>query len=74
MQEKEGVHRDIEIDRSKCVVCGACIAVCPVEALVIEGLTLVVHPERCRPCGQAAYVCPTGAIRCPESDRERSCM
>ena len=36
--------------------------VCPTEALIIEGLTLRSVLERCRPCGQAAIVCPTGAL------------
>jgi NAD-dependent dihydropyrimidine dehydrogenase PreA subunit len=58
-------HTGIEVDRETCVVCGACSAACPTEALIVEGLTLVVIPERCRPCGQAALVCPTGALRCP---------
>jgi len=56
---------NIEVNRELCVVCGACCAACPAEALIIEGLTLVVAPERCRPCGQAALVCPTGALSCP---------
>ncbi len=55
----------IAVDREICVVCGACSAVCPTEALVVEGLTLVVIPVRCRPCGKAALVCPTGALTCP---------
>ena len=55
----------IAVDRDICVVCGACSAVCPAEALVVEGLALVVIPERCRPCGKAALVCPTGALTCP---------
>ena len=55
----------IAIDRETCLVCGACTAACPTEALVVEGLTLVVVPGRCRPCGQAALVCPTGALKCP---------
>ncbi|UCF07050.1 MAG: 4Fe-4S dicluster domain-containing protein [bacterium] len=50
-----------------CIACGACSAVCPSEALIVEGMILVVIPERCRPCGQAAIVCPTGALRCPDS-------
>jgi len=58
----------IDIDRSRCIVCGACSAVCPNEALIIEGSTLRVYPERCRPCGQAALVCPTGALDCPDEE------
>jgi Fe-S-cluster-containing hydrogenase component 2 len=62
MKETQG---GIMIDREKCVVCGACAAACPTEALVVEGLALVVVSERCRPCGVAALVCPTGALECP---------
>jgi Fe-S-cluster-containing hydrogenase component 2 len=58
-------HAKITVDREACVVCGACAAACPTEALVVEGLALVVVPERCRPCGVAALVCPTGALACP---------
>ena len=61
-------HSEINIDRSNCIVCGACSAVCPNEALIIEGMTLRVYPERCRPCGQAAIVCPTGALQCPDEE------
>ena len=55
----------ITVDRDACVVCGACAAACPAEALVVEGLALVVVLQRCRPCGVAALVCPTGALTCP---------
>jgi ferredoxin len=62
---------DIRVDRALCIVCGACSAVCPTEALIAEGLELVVYPDRCRPCARAAPVCPTGALTCPRLDGER---
>ncbi len=62
---------DITVDRAACVVCGACASACPTEALVVEGLELIVAPERCRPCGVAALVCPTGALTCPADPRKR---
>lgn len=65
-QDVENNIELINIDDSKCIVCGACVAVCPTEALIIEGLTLRSVPERCRPCGRAALVCPTGALACPQ--------
>ena len=61
-------HSRIIIDYGKCIVCGACSAVCPSESLIIEGMTLRVYTERCRPCGQAAIVCPTGALHCPDEE------
>ena len=59
-------NEEIRIDRDTCIVCGACSAVCPTEALIAEGLSLLIFPERCRPCGQAALVCPVGALICPK--------
>ncbi len=64
-------EKEIRVDRSACVVCGACAAACPTEALVIEGLTLVVLPDRCRPCGLAELVCPMGALACPGAAERR---
>ena len=64
----QDAHTGIKIDYGKCIVCGACSAVCPSESLIIEGMTLRVYPERCRPCGQAAIVCPTGALHCPDEE------
>jgi len=62
----------VAVDEKTCIVCGACVAACPVEALIVEGLTLVVVPERCRPCGQAAIVCPTAALTCPGKTKARN--
>lgn len=62
---------EIIIDRETCVVCGACVAACPTEALLIEGLALVVVRGRCRPCGRASLVCPMGALRCPAGTKKR---
>jgi NAD-dependent dihydropyrimidine dehydrogenase PreA subunit len=64
-------NEGITVDRKTCVVCGACTAACPTEALVVEGLALVIVPGRCRPCGQAALVCPTGALKCPDANKKR---
>jgi MinD superfamily P-loop ATPase len=65
-------NESVTVDRGTCVVCGACASVCPAEALVIEGLELVVVSGRCRPCGLAALVCPTGALTCPAGPRGRT--
>jgi len=57
--------KDLKVDESRCIVCGACTAVCPTEALVIYGLKLVTLKDRCIMCGIAERVCPTGALSCP---------
>jgi len=63
----EDSNTGIQVNRETCVVCGACTATCPTEALIVEGLALVIVPGRCRPCAQAALVCPTGALTCPSA-------
>ncbi len=39
-----------------CLGCGACVQVCPVRAIVLEG------GEQCKGCGRCAAACPNGAI------------
>jgi ferredoxin len=43
-----------------CVGCGACLAVCPTDA-INEGEPYVID-ERCVGCGRCAEVCPVEAV------------
>ena len=59
------------IDADKCVVCGACAAVCP--SMIFErtkdGMRL--HPDRadwCFACGQCMAVCPSEAVLAPQHE------
>jgi len=61
--------KGLKVDRMKCIVCGACTAVCPAEALVVYGLKLELIEERCIACGLAEKACPTGALVCPDKRR-----
>ncbi len=51
------------IDQDKCMACGACVTICPLSALSIEGELLVVNEASCKACGMCMPVCPTGAIQ-----------
>lgn len=44
-----------------CVGCGACIAECPVAAIVLND-TATIDPDACIGCGACESACPTGAI------------
>jgi ferredoxin len=50
-----------KVDESKCNACGACVRVCPVEAIVLKDVA-VVDPEKCVDCGTCIDECPNKAI------------
>ena len=46
----------------KCVQCGACMEVCPAQAITDCGTQMVVNPDVCFDCGVCIGECPNGAI------------
>lgn len=50
------------ICNEKCDRCGTCIAVCPVNALLLLSASLVIDHDRCTGCGLCVMVCPFGAL------------
>jgi ferredoxin len=67
--KEEGVGVEILADRirrdeERCVHCGACTAVCRVEALAIDRDTMEVlfYPENCIACGLCKKACPVNAM------------
>ncbi len=53
-------------DEEKCVHCGACISICPTEALKFNGEKKVtIEVEKCIHCGACVRVCPTEALFLP---------
>jgi NAD-dependent dihydropyrimidine dehydrogenase PreA subunit len=58
------VQRKIEVDRDKCIDCGSCYSLCPVDAIAFEpDKTVVFDVEKCVACGLCVDTCPTRAIR-----------
>ncbi len=54
--------REIIIDTGQCLVCGACVGVCPANAMWLDGASLHVLPELCTACERCASVCPVEAL------------
>ena len=52
----------IFINRKLCDLCGTCVGVCPVNAIIIEGDEIMVDHKICTQCGACISVCPAGAI------------
>ncbi len=56
----------IEIDSENCISCGACLALCPVEAITMdEGASVVFNQEKClgSTCSACVDACPSRAIK-----------
>jgi ferredoxin len=51
------------IDREKCLRCGACVSVCPVDALELAEHGIVWDKEKCTFCQICEKACPLGAIK-----------
>lgn len=49
----------VEMDR--CIFCGACASVCPVDVIEVSGAGVTVG-EGCTLCGLCAIACPLEAI------------
>ncbi|HUV87414.1 MAG TPA: 4Fe-4S dicluster domain-containing protein [bacterium] len=56
----------VEIDRRRCDLCGACVAVCAPLALRIEGETLAYDAAACTACGDCLITCPVEALAATE--------
>lgn len=55
--------------REKCDLCGTCVGVCPVDAIILWENGLEIDSEVCIRCMKCVWVCPCGAFW--RSDVER---
>ncbi|MDI9611276.1 MAG: 4Fe-4S binding protein [Archaeoglobaceae archaeon] len=53
------------VDRRKCAYCGACIAVCNLNANELIETFLEIN-EKCNGCGLCVKTCPMGALSLAE--------
>ncbi len=48
----------------KCCYCGACVGVCPQNAITLEEPPkIVIDKEKCIKCGACVKICPAGALK-----------
>jgi Fe-S-cluster-containing hydrogenase component 2 len=60
------VRKLIEVNDEKCIDCGACVSLCPVNAITFEGdFSVTFDNEKCIgiTCGLCVDACPMRAIR-----------
>jgi Pyruvate/2-oxoacid:ferredoxin oxidoreductase delta subunit/DNA-binding Lrp family transcriptional regulator len=51
----------VQLDETKCTLCGACVEKCPIQLIKVNG-RLTIEVESCFGCGLCAYKCPEGAL------------
>ena len=53
-------------DEDRCIHCGACVSICPVETFSMDAdKRVVVDTSKCIHCGICVKVCPVGALTLP---------
>ena len=52
----------MKVDSEKCLGCGACASMCPVNAITMKGGKAQINNKKCIKCGTCAQICPVGAI------------
>jgi ferredoxin len=65
----------IEVDTEKCINCGSCVTLCPVEAITVaEDLSIVFNKEKCvgSTCSACVDACPARAIKSVKQNSEGS--
>ncbi len=50
------------VDETRCFGCAACIALCPVDALVLDELLVIVDEPTCTHCELCIPSCPVFAL------------
>lgn len=62
----QAMARDLElifeVNDDRCFGCAACVALCPVDALRLEGLLAIVEEPNCTHCKLCIPECPVHAL------------
>ncbi|MEA1904803.1 MAG: 4Fe-4S binding protein [Candidatus Hadarchaeota archaeon] len=61
--EVEEIKRVIQLDEESCIDCGACVSLCPTEALrLTEDYSLELDEDKCVYCEACVPACPMRAL------------
>jgi len=52
----------LSLNEGRCFGCAACVAICPVDALDLSGLLVVIDEPTCTHCELCIPACPVHAL------------
>ena len=52
----------MKINRTLCDICGTCVAVCPVDAIIVSEFEVTIDNQKCTSCLNCLKACPIKAI------------
>lgn len=58
----EELRDSINLDEEACIDCGACISLCPVDALIMKNFEVKVETDKCILCERCINACPFKAL------------
>ena len=56
------VKSEMDIDRGLCDYCGACVGMCPTDAINLDETVIAINEDKCIKCEFCVIGCTTGAI------------
>ena len=56
------VKSEMNVDRGLCDYCGACVGMCPTDAINLDETVIAINEDKCIKCEFCVIGCPTGAI------------
>lgn len=58
------IQKGVDVDLEKCINCGACYSLCPVDAISFtENHLMIFDEEKCISCSLCVDTCPTRALK-----------
>lgn len=57
------IKESITLDKDLCIDCGACISICPIDALYSDNFSIELDEKKCILCKACIDVCPVGALK-----------
>ncbi len=52
----------MKVNPEKCLSCGACVSMCPVNAISFKNGKAFIDKKKCIKCGACKSICPVNAI------------